>query len=216
MKKTLYAIWEIVEVFLIAIIAVAAIKYFLIQPFIVNGASMEPNFSDGNYLLIDEISYRLADPQRGDVVVFRAPTNQSIYYIKRVIGLPGEKIEITSDKVIITNKEHPNGAELQEPYLESALSPNPFGTIVMTLKDSEYFVMGDNRSNSLDSRRWGPLVRSDIVGAVRLRLWPVSQLSFLVNRYMPSNTTMVLRLSQPNKQEVNIFYCESSSCATIL
>jgi len=178
MKKTLYAIWEIVEVFLIAIIAVAAIKYFLIQPFIVNGASMEPNFSDGNYLLIDEISYRLPDPQRGDVVVFRAPTNQSIYYIKRVIGLPGEKIEITSDKVIITNKEHPNGAELQEPYLESALSPNPFGTIVMTLKDSEYFVMGDNRSNSLDSRRWGPLVRSDIVGAVRLRLWPVSQLSF--------------------------------------
>jgi signal peptidase I len=112
------------------------------------------------------------------VVVFRAPTSQSIYYIKRVIGLPGEKIEITSDKVIITNKEHPNGAELQEPYLESALSPNPFGTIVMTLKDSEYFVMGDNRSNSLDSRRWGPLVRSDIVGAVRLRLWPVSQLSF--------------------------------------
>ena len=181
MKKTLYAIWEIVEVFLIAIIAVAAIKYFLIQPFIVNGASMEPNFSDGNYLLVDEISYRLSQPERGDVIVFKAPTNPAVYYIKRVIGLPGEKIEINTDSVVITNGKHPNGFTLQEPYLENALKSNPFGNIVMTLKDNEYFVMGDNRSNSLDSRRWGPLVRNDIVGVVRARLWPVSQFSFFSN-----------------------------------
>ncbi len=178
MKKVFYTIWEIVEVFLIAIIAVAAIKYFLIQPFIVNGASMEPAFVDGDYLLVDEVSYRLSDPARGDVVVFKAPTNKSIYYIKRVIGLPGEKVDITENKVMITNTQHPQGFELQEPYLESALRQNPFGNIVITLKDNEYFVMGDNRSNSLDSRRWGPLDRADMVGVVRTRLWPLSHISF--------------------------------------
>lgn len=178
MKKVFYTIWEIVEVFLIAIIAVAAIKYFLIQPFIVNGASMEPAFVDGDYLLVDEVSYRFSDPARGDVVVFKAPTNKSIYYIKRVIGLPGEKLEITENKVHITNLDYPQSFELQESYLESALRQNPFGNIMITLKDNEYFVMGDNRSNSLDSRRWGPLDQSDIVGVVRTRLWPLSHISF--------------------------------------
>src|SRR3989338_71148 len=101
MKKFLYTVWEIAEVFFIALIAVAAIKYFLIQPFIVNGASMEPNFYDGDYILVDEISYRFNDPQRGDVVVFHSPQDKSIYYIKRIIGLPGEKVEIEDDRVKI-------------------------------------------------------------------------------------------------------------------
>lgn len=177
MKKAFYTVWEIVEVLLVAMIAVAAIKYFLIQPFIVNGASMEPSFSDGDYLLIDEVSYRISNPERGDVVVFRAPVDRSVYYIKRIIGLPGEKVEVTDDSVIITNKDHPNGEILAEPYVIDSLRANPFGHIVITLKDNEYFVMGDNRSNSLDSRRWGPLNASDIVGVVRARLWPISQLA---------------------------------------
>lgn len=177
MKKAFYTVWEVVEVLLVAIIAVAAIKYFLIQPFIVNGASMEPSFSDGDYLLIDEVSYRVSDPERGDVVVFRAPVDRSVYYIKRVIGLPGEKVEVSDDAVIITNKDNPDGTALTEPYILDSLRANPFGHIVITLKDNEYFVMGDNRSNSLDSRRWGPLQRSDIVGMARARLWPISHMT---------------------------------------
>ncbi len=176
MKKVFYTVWEIVEVLLVAIIAVAAIKYFLIQPFIVNGASMEPSFSDGDYLVVDEISYRVSDPERGDVVVFRAPVDQSVYYIKRIIGLPGEKVEVSDKTVTITNATHPQGIVLDEPYIADSLRVNPFGNIVITLKEKEYFVMGDNRSNSLDSRRWGPLQRPDIIGMARARLWPLSHM----------------------------------------
>ena len=111
MKKILYTVWEIAEVFLVALIAVAAIKYFLIQPFIVNGASMEPNFFDGDYLLVDELSYRFEQPERGDVIVFKSPQDPSVYFIKRIVGLPGETIEVDGNVVKI------NGKVLDESYL---------------------------------------------------------------------------------------------------
>ncbi len=180
MKKAFHTIWEIVEVFLIAVIAVAAIKYFLIQPFIVNGASMEPTFYDGDYLLVDEITYKFKDPARGDVIVFHSPQDYSVYFIKRIIGLPGEQITVDKDKVTIVNSAHPNGFVLTEPYIHTigGISNDqiPFQTV--KLKANQYFVMGDNRLNSLDSRYWGPLEKNRIVGIVKMRLWPLSDITF--------------------------------------
>jgi len=175
MRKVLYTLWEIGEVFFIALIAVAAIKYFLIQPFIVNGASMEPAFYDGNYLLVDELSYRFREPARGDVIVFHAPQDPSLYYIKRVIGLPGERVEVSDSSITIYNDAHPEGELLGEPYISDGIKGTWSGYVQITLKDNQYFVLGDNRLNSLDSRYWGPLPKANIVGLVKMRLWPFSE-----------------------------------------
>lgn len=173
MKSFLYAIWEIIEVAIIAIAAVLIIRYFLVQPFLVSGASMEPNFHSGDYLLIDEVSYRFREPQRGEVVVFHYPNNKNIYYIKRIIGLPGEEVEIKNGKIKIYNSENSKGFILDENYLFNNLGDSK---IEKTLIGGEkYYVLGDNRNFSFDSRSWGPLKKSEIVGLVRLRLWPLNQ-----------------------------------------
>ncbi|MBI3638344.1 signal peptidase I [Candidatus Wolfebacteria bacterium] len=172
MKSFFYSLWETIEIGIIAIIAVFIIRSFLIQPFLVNGASMEPNFSSGDYLIIDEISYRFREPERGEVVVFRYPGNESTYFIKRVIGLPGEKVVFKNGKIFIFNKENPDGFFVKENYLSPEALTSGQETI---LKDNEYFVLGDNRGASFDSRMWGSLPKKEIVGLVRLRLWPFSQ-----------------------------------------
>ena len=135
---------------------------------------MEPNFENGDYLIIDEISYRFREPKRGEVVVFKYPKNPSQRYIKRVIGLPGETIEIRDGKVIISNGEKSQVLDEKE-YLSSNLSTP--GSIRVWLKWNEYFVLGDNRISSADSRQWGPLLRENIVGRVYLRLWPLTALA---------------------------------------
>lgn len=173
MKSFLYSIWEIIEVGLIALVAVVIIRNFLFQPFLVSGASMEPNFASGDYLLIDEITFRFQQPQRGEVIVFRYPVDKSTYYIKRIIGLPGEKIKINSGQITIFNNEYLDGFTLGEGYLPPNFKTN--GQDEFTLKNSEYFVLGDNRSSSFDSRSWGPLAQADIIGLVRLRLWPFNK-----------------------------------------
>lgn len=172
MKTFLYSIWETIEVALIAVIAVFVIRTFLVQPFLVNGASMEPNFSSGDYLLIDEITYRLREPSRGEVVVFHYPGNESTYYIKRIIGLPGERLIFKNGKVTVVDKENPDGFALDENYLPKGLGTSG-GEV--SLKNNEYFVLGDNRSYSFDSRSWGSLNKSELVGLVRLRLWPINK-----------------------------------------
>ena len=172
MKKFLYSFWETIEVALIAIIAVFVIRTFLIQPFLVSGASMEPNFSSGDYLLIDELTYHFKEPERGDVVVFHYPGNESTFYIKRVIGLPGERLSFKDGRVIVFNVDHPGGGSLEETYLPQDLQTS--GSEVV-LNEGTYFVMGDNRSFSFDSRSWGPLDKRKIVGVVRLRLWPFNK-----------------------------------------
>lgn len=176
MKAFIYAIWEIVEVAVIAIIAVLIIRNFLVQPFLVNGASMEPNFHNNDYLIIDEISYRFKEPQRGEVVVFRYPGDEKYFYIKRIIGLPGEEIEIKDGKVFIFNKEFPEGFSLEEYYLSSRVQTSGKDSKIKIAED-EYFVMGDNRGFSFDSRSWGPLKKNEIIGAVRLRLWPFNKVT---------------------------------------
>ncbi|MCR4330762.1 MAG: signal peptidase I [Patescibacteria group bacterium] len=164
--------WEIIKFAVIAFIVVVPIRVFIASPFIVNGSSMDPSFATGNYLVIDEISYRLEEPERGDVVVFKYPKDTSKFFIKRVIGLPGETVEIRDGKVFVINETSPGGFSLNEPYIAF---PKADSSIV-TLSDTEYFVMGDNREASSDSRIWGPLDKRFITGRVLLRLFPVSEL----------------------------------------
>jgi len=144
------------------------IRFFLIQPFYVSGQSMEPNFENNQYIIVDQVSYRFREPARGDVIVFKYPRNITFSFIKRVIGLPGETVIVDNGSVTIYNDEHPNGVVLEEDYLTSR---TPMQANV-TLKSDEYFVMGDNRPNSSDSRNWGALPKHLIVGKVWVVLYP--------------------------------------------
>jgi signal peptidase I len=157
----------------ICLAIIVPVRFFLIQPFFVRGESMEPNFSDKEYLIIDEISYRFNDPKRGEVVVFRFPGDPSQYYIKRIIGLPGETVEVTDDRVIIYNDEHERGVEIEEYYING--DQRTPGNIKTELGEDEYFVMGDNRAASSDSRVWGELPESHIIGKVWLRAFPIGK-----------------------------------------
>lgn len=165
--------FELLQVLAISLVIIIPIRYFLIQPFYVRGASMEPNFFDHEYLIIDELSYRFREPIRGEIVVFKYPRDPGQYFIKRVIGLPGDTVEIIDGKIKVYNKEHPNGAALDETtYLDQDQTvPNR----TTTLKDDEYFLMGDNRSASLDSRVFGPVNRSYVVGRVFVRGYPIDR-----------------------------------------
>lgn len=164
-------IFELIQVAAVSLAIIIPVRYFLIQPFYVKGASMEPSFYDHEYLIIDELSYRFNEPERGDIVVFRYPSDPSQFFIKRVVGLPGETIEVDVEEVKVYNSAYPNGTSLQEAYLREDNTASPIQRTV-TLKADEFFVMGDNRSSSLDSRFFGPIKRSDIVGRVWLRGWP--------------------------------------------
>jgi len=163
-------IWEILKIVIVALLIVLPIRYFLFQPFIVKGQSMEPNFENGDYLIIDEISYRLREPQRGEVIVFRYPYNPSQRYIKRIIGLPGELIEVKDGRVMVGNQ-----VLNEEEYLPSGLTIP--GNVRFLLDENEYFVLGDNRGSSSDSRQWGPLKRANIIGRVYFKAWPVTAMA---------------------------------------
>ncbi len=154
------------------------IRFFVAAPYIVSGASMEPTFNDLHYLIVDRITYDFDTPQRGDVVVFDLPQNTSRALIKRVIGLPGETVVLSGAEVSILNDAQPEGFVLEEPYL----SPDNIGgasDMRVTLGEDQYFVLGDNRKVSADSRVWGTLPREDIVGRVFLRLFPLGSVGVL-------------------------------------
>jgi signal peptidase I len=162
---------ELVEFALIAVVIVIPFRIFIAQPFVVSGASMDPTFKNGEYLIVDQISYRFGTPARGSVLIFKYPKDTSKYFIKRVIGLPNETVKIKDGVVTIVNKAHPEGFTLNEPYIVFAKKDS----FEMTLDGSEYFVLGDNRLGSADSRVWGPMPTEDIVGRPILRLFPISQ-----------------------------------------
>jgi signal peptidase I len=185
-------IFEIVKIVLLAFVIIVPIRVFLFQPFFVQGASMEPNFEDNQYLIINEFGYKdtsfdlggktfldfrpFKEITRQTVIVFRYPLDTSKYFIKRAIGLPGEKIEVKNGVVKIYNKENPDGFVLDESaYLGKNVKTN--GEIAVTLSDNEYFVMGDNRMFSSDSRTWGPVPKKDIMGRVLIRAWPLDKIS---------------------------------------
>lgn len=163
---------EVIQIVLISAAIIIPVRTFLIQPFYVQGASMEPNFYDHEYLIINEISYQFSDPVRGDIVVFRYPRDPSQFFIKRVIGLPGEVIQVDDGEVRIYNEEYPDGVLLEETYLDLTKTP---GHERVTLGADEYFVMGDNRDESMDSRSFGPIQRDVIVGKVWFRGLPLTR-----------------------------------------
>lgn len=172
-SEILAFVWETIKVVVISLAIILPIRYYLVQPFFVKGASMEPNFEDGDYLLVDELSYRFSMPERGDVVIFRYPLDPSQFFIKRIIGLPGETIEIKDNTVKIYNKKKPNGFVLDESYL--APDQKTLGDTTIKIDDNEYFVLGDNRLQSSDSRRWGLVNQSLITGKAFLRPWPFTK-----------------------------------------
>jgi signal peptidase I len=175
-EKQVHPFLEIIQFALIALVIVIPIRMFIAQPFIVNGASMEDTFHTGEYLIVDQVSYRFNEPEAGDVIVFRYPRNPSTFFIKRIIGTPGDTINIDGNVVTIINEEHPNGFILDEQYI-TPMSPNTF--ISEELGDREYFVMGDNRDHSSDSRTWGILQRENIIGQAFLRLFPFNKVGTL-------------------------------------
>lgn len=163
---------ELLKIAILAGIAIGLVRYFLFKPFYVKGQSMEPTFEERDYLIIDELSYRFHEPNRGDVVVFEYhPTND--FFLKRIIGLPGERVKVEANKVIIYNDENPQGLVLSENYLTEETA----GSVTITLGTDQFFVMGDNRDASFDSRRFGAIDGDDIVGRVWVRGWPFSRVS---------------------------------------
>jgi signal peptidase I len=190
MRKFLASLLEVVEIAVIAVAAVFIVRTFLVQPFLVSGTSMYPTFSNGDYVLTDELTYRIEPPERGQVVVFHDVTDYSTYLIKRIIGLPGERIVIKNNTVTIYNQQNPQGFVLNESYL-------PKGTVTagdedITLSSTTYFMMGDNRLVSYDSRDWGPLPAKNIVGMVRFRLWPLNAIQIFGTPHyvnLPNNAT---------------------------
>jgi signal peptidase I len=170
LSRTLDFAGELLHVVIISLAIIVPVRYFLIQPFYVKGASMEPNFYDHEYLIIDELGYRLHEPERGQIVVFRYPNDPRQYFIKRIVGLPGERVKVTGGQVWIYNTQYPDGKVLDE---KSYLGPiYTGGERDVQLTADEYFLMGDNRGASLDSRSFGPVPRSFIVGRVWFRGWP--------------------------------------------
>ncbi len=169
-------IWELAKIFFIALVIVIPIRYFLFQPFIVKGDSMVPNFSSGDYLIIDEISYRLDSPQRGDVIVFKYPKNPIHRFIKRIVGLPGETVEIKDGQITIYDKNNQKQVLNEIIYLPDAKGTT-YGNLQVVLGEKEYFVLGDNRSYSSDSRVWGPVPKENIIGKVFVRIFPLASLS---------------------------------------
>ena len=166
---------EVLQILVIAAAIIIPIRYFVVKPFVVLGASMEPNFYNDEYLIIDELSYRLRAIDRGEVVVFAPPTSPSQYYIKRVIGLPGETVEITDGIITIKNAEFPNGFTLTEEYI----SEYTHGRESWVLGDDEYYVLGDNRDESLDSRSFGPITSKVIVGRAWVRGFPFNRMGVI-------------------------------------
>ena len=138
------AVFDFIKFIFIVAVIVVPIRFLVAQPFLVSGASMEPTYHDGDYLIVDEISYRVSDPKKDDVIIFRYPKNPKVFFIKRIIALPNEEIVL-------------DGKEIK-------------------LKDNEYFVMGDNRGASSDSRIWGPVPKKLIVGRSIVRLWPLNKI----------------------------------------
>jgi signal peptidase I len=178
MRRFFESVWEIFKTVLICLAIILPIRYFVAQPFYVKGASMEPNFHEHDYLIVDEISYRFGDAKRGDVVVFRYPKDPQEYFIKRVVGLPGETVEIKDGNIYISNSAG-EVMKLSESYLPSFTETVSQINEPVTLKANEYFVLGDNRNGSKDSRSFGPVDKSFIIGRTFFRGLPLSRVELI-------------------------------------
>ena len=193
LKDFVIFLFDALKILLIALAIVIPIRLLLFQPFVVKGSSMEPNYHSGDYLVIDELSYKLREPKRDEVIVFKYPLNTSYRYIKRIIGLPGETVEVKGGYISITEPSGQVNQLNEDAYITSAVrqawqSGVNYGP--KKLASNEYFVMGDNRNYSSDSRTWGILPKNDITGKVLLRISPLEVLVNLMGRSPSSlNTT---------------------------
>jgi len=171
LKNFLDLSFETIRVVIVSLVIIFVVRSFVLQPFFVDGASMQPNFHDGDYLIVNEIGYRLENPQRGDVIIFRYPADPSKFFIKRVIALPGETVEIRAGVIKIYSDGNLDGSILDESaYLQEGTVTS--GNVFETLGEGEYYVLGDNRSASSDSRIWGKLENRFIIGKAWVRAWP--------------------------------------------
>ncbi|MCX6810601.1 MAG: signal peptidase I [Candidatus Berkelbacteria bacterium] len=172
-------LFDLAKTFVVVMLIAFAIRYFVIQPFVVDGDSMMPTFVNNEYLIAEKISYDFTQPSRGDIVIFRYPKNPSIIYIKRIIGLPGETVTIKDGKVYIADSLDATPLQVTESYIDSSIKTNLFDAtapdqqLKLTLKDNEFFALGDNRDHSSDSREWGILPRANIIGRVWLTVTPI-------------------------------------------
>lgn len=167
-------VWEMVRYAIIALIIVIPFRIFIAQPYIVSGSSMDPTFEDSDYLIVDQISKRFEEPTRQSVVIIRYPIEPSKFFIKRLIGFPGETVEIKNGQVTIYNPDNPSGLILEEFYIKH---PKTTENLTMKLGEDQYFVMGDNRAGSSDSRSWGTLPKKFIIGKPIIRIFPFNKIS---------------------------------------
>lgn len=175
---------ELLKIVIIAFVIIIPVRLFVLQPFYVRGESMVPNFQDNDYLIIDELSYHFHQPNRGDVIVLKNPNLPSEFLIKRVIGLPGERVVVSNGQVSIYHPKDGSGGVLdQNAFLPKGLTT--FGSIDVTLGSDEFYVMGDNRPYSLDSRSFGPISRREIIGRTMIRAWPVTNLTIFSHVSVP-------------------------------
>jgi signal peptidase I len=173
-----HAVREWIQVIVVALIIALPIRYLVAEPFIVNGASMDPTFATSQFLIVDRLTYDFSAPKRGDVIVFEYPNDPSVYYIKRIIVLPGESFSIIHGQVFVANQGNPKGFFVDSSFV--AQDHESFDDMSTTTMDStHYFVMGDNRAQSSDSRVWGPLDKHFIIGRPIIRLLPINTLSIL-------------------------------------
>jgi len=189
-------VWETLKVVIIALVIILPVRYFLVQPFFVKGSSMVPNFHDKEYILVDKWTYKLGQPARGDVIVFKAPTNPQEYFIKRIIGLPGESVLVSNNTITVYNTRYPDGFVLDESSYHA--DTEEFATLCsgttswcgqkVTLNDDQLFVLGDNRKHSSDGRAFGPITYESIAGMAWLRLWPLNEIGFIPRTDYPPVT----------------------------
>ncbi|OHA47761.1 MAG: signal peptidase I [Candidatus Terrybacteria bacterium RIFCSPHIGHO2_01_FULL_48_17] len=173
MKSFFSFIWDSAKVIFVALAIILPIRLYVAQPFFVRGYSMEPMYSNGDYLIVDELSYHFRKPERGEIIVFRFPQDPSQFFIKRIIGLPGETVR-AKDGHVVVEQNGEQVAELSEGYISDSLATGEFE---LSAGPDEYIVLGDNRGASSDSRRWGTLAREAIVGRAFLRVWPPQHFS---------------------------------------
>lgn len=172
-SSTKKEILDWIETIAIALLIAFLIRNFLFQPYRVQMGSMLPTLKENNLIIVNKITYRLNDPKRGDIVVFHPPNGSKSPYVKRIIALPGETIEIRNGEILI------NGIPIEEDYISIA-TPGVYGPL--TLGKDEYFVMGDHRNNSLDSREFGPISKESIIGKAALVFWPPSAFAILSDK----------------------------------
>lgn len=182
-KSGWQSFWELARFAFLALLIVVPIRAFVAEPFIVSGSSMSPTFENGDYLIIDKISYELGTPERYDVVVFRYPADPKKFFIKRIVGLPNETVDIHGNEVTISNGDNKTGFTLEQPFVKNSGSNETH----FELKDNQYFVLGDNRGASSDSRYWGAVSKELLTGKALVRLLPFDKIKILPGNYKQEN-----------------------------